>query len=87
MVKVGIRQLKEHASDLLRRVRERNEIITITHRGRAVARLVPVTDEDSEKAEARTIWAGMDELAQEIDVHWPEGVSAVDAVHEQRREI
>ena len=43
MVSVGIRELRQGASDLLRRV-ERGETIEITDRGRPVAMLVPPPD-------------------------------------------
>jgi len=39
---------------------------------------MPVT-----KQEER-IWSEIDELAEEIGKHWPEGVSVVDAVREHR---
>ena len=51
------------------------------------AKLAPVEDADSQRAEALRVWAEMDELAQEIGAHWPKGVSAVEAVEEQRREL
>jgi len=87
MVEVGIRELKQRASHILRQVREKKETITITYRGRPVARLVPVEDMESKRAEALAVWAKMDDLAREIGAHWPEGVSAVEAVREQRREL
>ena len=87
MEEVGIRELKQRASNILRRVREKKETITITHRGRPVARLVPIVDAAQQKAAARGVWAEMDELAQEIGAHWPSGLSAAEAVQEQRREL
>lgn len=87
MIEVGIRELKQRTSHILRQVREKKETITVTHRGRAVARIVPVEDAESKRAEALAVWAEMDELAREIGAHWPEGVSAVEAVREQRREL
>jgi prevent-host-death family protein len=43
MTSVGIRELRQRASELLRLV-EQGETIEITDRGRAVARLVPVPE-------------------------------------------
>ena len=37
--------------------------------------------------EWKKIWAEMDELASEISKKWPKGVSAVEAVREQRRNL
>jgi prevent-host-death family protein len=42
MIVVGIRELKQHASELVRRVWEGGQEITITYHGKVVARLVPV---------------------------------------------
>ena len=87
MVEVGVRELKRRASHILRQVREKKETFIITYRGRPVARLVPAEDMESKKAEALAVLAEIDELAREIGAHWPEGVSAVEAVREQRREL
>lgn len=87
MTEIGIRQLKQQASELVRRVSEGKEIITITNRGNAVARLVPVEDAESKRVHAEAVWVGMDEIALEIDASWPKEVSAVEAVKERRREF
>ncbi|HZA22419.1 MAG TPA: type II toxin-antitoxin system prevent-host-death family antitoxin, partial [Dehalococcoidia bacterium] len=54
---MGIRELKQQASEILRRVREKKEIITITYRGKAVAKLVPVESLEDKRAEAAAVWA------------------------------
>ncbi len=43
MVSVGVRELRQRASELLRRV-EAGETIEITDRGRPVARIVPTAE-------------------------------------------
>lgn len=88
MSSVGVRELKARTSEILRRVREQDEVVEITYRGRVVARIVPAERRrgpDPEELEA--IWAERDRLAEEIAKHWPEGVSAVDAIREDRREL
>jgi prevent-host-death family protein len=84
MSTVGIRELKEQASKLIRRVRERGDVIEITYRGKVVALLVParrpVRPEDEDRE-----WRQIDRLAAEIGARWPAGISAVDAVTEGRR--
>jgi prevent-host-death family protein len=42
--RIGVRELRQHASQHLRRV-ARGESLDVTDRGRVVARLVPVTDD------------------------------------------
>ena len=83
---VGVRELKQRASELVRLVREEGEEIDVTLRGEVVARLVPV----KRKLTPEQIQALMDEMdkaASEISLYWPEGVSAVEAVREERREL
>lgn len=87
MVAVGIRELKERTSEVVRRVREQGESIDVTYRGRIVARLVPAGDQGVEAAQWDAIWAERTRLIKDIGAHWPEGVSAVDAVREQRRDL
>lgn len=88
---VGVRELKEHTSEILRRVREGRETIEITYRGKVVARLVPVTPAEypgrSDPSETAATWASIDELAEKISARWPEGLSAADAVSQDRREL
>jgi len=38
---IGILELREHASEVIRRVREERPTYDVTHRGKVVARLVP----------------------------------------------
>ena len=84
---IGIRDLKQNASAIIRRVRENREAFTITHRGKVVARVVPVEDPEESRARTEEILAEMDELAKRIGEGWPPGVSAAEAVKEQRREL
>jgi prevent-host-death family protein len=83
---IGIRELKEQASEVLRRVREEGDVYEITYHGRVVARLVPVAQprEPGSRDEFLESW---DQLGESISRAWPEGVSAVDAVREGRREL
>ena len=87
MAEVGVRELKQRASEIIRQVREERATYTITYRGRVVARLVPEEDEETRRQRALAVLAKMDRLAKEIGKHWPPGVSAVDAVREVRREL
>jgi len=82
---IGIRELKERTSEVLRRVREEKATYTVTFRGEAVAQITPVEDKRMSQEEIDRWIAEADELAEEIGKHWPKGVSAVDAVREQRR--
>jgi prevent-host-death family protein len=87
MISVGVRELREDLSKLLQRVREEGETIEITVRGEPVARVVPLKRQGRSPEEVAKQFKDLDELIAEISAHWPEGVSAVDAVREQRREL
>jgi prevent-host-death family protein len=80
---VGVRELKEHTSEILKVVIEEGESLELTLRGRPVARIVPIEKTDREKVE-REFWEHTRELQRRIAEKWPQGVSAVDAVREGR---
>ncbi|MFW6195546.1 MAG: type II toxin-antitoxin system Phd/YefM family antitoxin [Chloroflexota bacterium] len=87
MREVGVRELKEKASDILRSVREDRETVAITYRGRVVARLAPAEEPDDDAdVEFDRVWAEMDRVAEEIGKRWPRNVTAEEAVREQRRD-
>ncbi len=64
MSSVGVRELKEHASEIVRRVREDGETIDITYRGEIVATISPTRtlppDQD------RAFWEEQRRLVREI---------------------
>ena len=83
MLTVGIRELKQHTSKLIRKVRQEGSQIQVTYRGEVVALLVPV--KRAAPQESSQAWADIDQLAAEIGRRWPAGVSAQEAVSEGRR--
>jgi prevent-host-death family protein len=87
MSEVGIRELKTHASEIVRRVREQGEVVDITFHGEVVARLVPVRPPIPTPEEVAALLTDLDQLAAEVSAAWPEGVSAVDAVRDVRRDL
>lgn len=88
MKTLGVRELKERISEMLHLVQEKGEIIEVTNRGEVVALLVPAhKPQQPAEQPGGAIWTNFDRLADEIGVRWPEGVSAVDAVRDVRREL
>lgn len=83
MVTVGIPELKQQASELVRMVRETGKEVQVTYHGEVVALLIPVRR--TQKKDAAKAWARLDNLAAEIGARWPRGASAGDAVSETRR--
>jgi prevent-host-death family protein len=58
MLTVGIRELKQQASELIRKVREDGAEVQITYHGKVVALLVPVAERDQTELEAKA-WTDM----------------------------
>jgi prevent-host-death family protein len=83
MVTVGIRELKQQASELVRMVRETGSEVQVTYHGQVVALLIPA--KRASKKGDKTAWAKLDNLAAQIGARWPKGVSAARAVSESRR--
>lgn len=84
---VGVRELRQHATEIVRQVRVKRASVQITFRGKVVAQLVPVQESVPTPKETAAVWTDLDQLAVEIGEHWPAKVSAVNAVREGRREL
>lgn len=82
MVTVGVRELKQRASELIRQVREEGQEIQVTYHGEVVALVVPVKTSPQNKG--KVAWDQLDVLAAEIGARWPSDVSSVEAVVEGR---
>ncbi|MGH8901803.1 MAG: type II toxin-antitoxin system Phd/YefM family antitoxin [Egibacteraceae bacterium] len=85
-MEVGIRELRDHLSQYLDRVRDGNELV-VTDRGRAVARLVPVS---GERTFDRLVSEGLIEPAPVPQRHRPQRrvtsqATVSDLVADQRR--
>ena len=78
---LGIRELKNRASEIVRAVRESGAEYVITLHGKPVARLVPLAPEEA----SQEAWAELDRLAQEIAADWQSERSALELLDEARR--
>lgn len=87
MITVGIRELKQQTSKILRHVREEGKTIDITYHGEVVARLVPVHPAAPTVENMAAVLTDLEQLATEISAQWPEGVSALQAVQDVRRDL
>jgi prevent-host-death family protein len=85
---IGVRELKNHASRVLRAVREEMSEYVVTLRGEPVAVLRPLTEEEVQRlrqAETDGALADMKALAQEVAAAWTSDQSGVELIAEQRR--
>lgn len=81
MTKVGIRELKNRTSEIVRKVREERAEYVITYRGQPVARIVPVVaEEENERALQE-----LERLGQEVSAQWKSEKSAVELLTQMRR--
>jgi prevent-host-death family protein len=85
---VGVRELKNHTSRVIRAVREEMSEYVVTLRGEPVAVLRPLDEEERRRLQQTEIdetLAEMRSLAQEVASAWTSEKSAVELVAEQRR--
>ncbi len=87
MVTIDVRELEEHAAEVVRQVKS-GETVQLVEDGRKVATITPVQPQRPySEEEGRAFLAELERMAEEIGKYWPEGVSAVDAVRDVRREL
>ena len=85
---IGVRELKNHTSRVIRAVREEMSEYVVTLRGEPVAVLRPLTKEEAQRlrqVESDTALAEMKALAQEVASAWTSEKSGVELIAEQRR--
>ena len=84
---VGIRELKRDARAIVRTVRDDKQVIDVTYRGEIVARIIPVERPDERQRRLDEFSKKLAVLRKEVSERWMDGMSAVEAVREQRREL
>lgn len=87
MPTVGVRELKNHATKIVRSVREEHAEYVVTVDGRPVAVLRPYTAADAaaQRAnDAELAIARLREIVADVAGHSLPGVSGVEALREQR---
>jgi prevent-host-death family protein len=86
--KIGVRDLKNRASEIVREVHEQEAEFIVTLRGEPVAVIRPFTEESRREllqAEVDEDLAEIDRLAEKIARAWRSPKSAVELTEEQRR--
>lgn len=86
--KIGIRELKNRASEIVREVRETQATYVVTVRGEPVAELRPVgakTIRKRTQEEVDQVMQEVEELARRISRAWKSPKTAVELIEEQRR--
>jgi len=86
--KIGVRDLKNRASEIVREVHENEQEYIVTLRGEPVAVLRPLperSERERRQDEVDEAMARMEALADEIARAWSSPRSALDLLAEQRR--
>jgi len=96
MLNVGIRELKNQATEILRAVREDNAEYIVTYRGQPIAFLLPL-DDTLKRAQTTPVivrpqpspalLAELEALRQKIGKAWKSNLTAAEAMAEQRRSL
>ena len=81
---IGIRELKAHASDVVRAVKEQRARYVITQRGKPVAAIIPMDAVPTEKSDDE-VWEHLLKLREELGKGWQSEKSAVEILSEMRR--
>ena len=94
MARVGVRELKNRTTEIIRDVRENQAEYVVTYHGRPIAVLLPIDEawlesETRRAAEAATpgddVWAELEAIRQEIGRSWQSEKTGVELISEQRR--
>ena len=89
---IGVRELRERASEVIRRVREEHAEYVITYQGRPVAVLLPLDVTRAEQEMVRASkdavlgsWERYERLAEELRNAWSSDLSTQDLMNAIRR--
>ncbi len=85
MATVGVRELKTHASEIVRQVREAGVSYTVTYRGEPVGLLSPLPTTGGVAEADDSAWAELERLGEEIAHGWQAPVSSTELLSEMRR--
>jgi len=90
MPQIGIRELKIHASEIMRQVRDERTRYIITYRGQPVGVLLPLQEADVEQqllneSPGADPWEELTTLGQEIGAGWQSPQTGAEILAEMRR--
>jgi len=81
---IGIRELKIHASEVVRAVKEKRARYVITQRGVPAALIIPL-DAVVGKPSDDEVWERLMQIGEELSKGWQNEKSAVEILSEMRR--
>ena len=85
MTEIGVRDLKTHASEILRSVREARASYTVTYRGHPVGVLRPLPEPTEPDRDGDEVWAELERLGKEMSRKWKSPLSSTELISQMRR--
>jgi len=90
MPDIGVRELKAHASEIVRELRERRARYVVTYRGRPVGLLMPLEETRQENlaaigGPATAAWEELTRLGEEIGRGWCSPLTSAELLSQMRR--
>lgn len=89
MGRVGVRELKTHASEIIRAVRDDRARYLITYRGRPVGVLLPIDEANPDQLpageEGENAWEELTRLGEEIGRDWSSPLTGAELLSDMRR--
>jgi prevent-host-death family protein len=85
MSDIGVRELKIHASAIIRKVKEKRMRYVVTHRGRPVAAIIPVEEVEPTKDVGSSVWDKLVSLGEQIDQNWQADQNSTEILSNMRR--
>jgi prevent-host-death family protein len=85
MSDIGVRELKIHASEIIRKVKEKRMRYVVTHRGRPVATINPVEEIPLDSEHQASAWDELVSLGQQISQNWQSKQSSTEILSNMRR--
>jgi prevent-host-death family protein len=85
MSDIGVRDLKTHASEIVRKVKEKGARYIVTHRGRPVAAIIPLEEAQAEAEPEGSAWDELVRLGQQISQGWQSEQSSTEILSGMRK--
>lgn len=85
MPDIGIRELKTHASEVVRNVKEKRMRYIVTHRGRPVAAIIPIEETQASSQAKASAWDELVSLGQQIGQGRESPQSSTEILSDMRR--
>jgi len=84
MRRMGVREVKDHWSEVLEQVETKGEVIEVTRHGQPVARLVPIPPSGPVDRDKNGTWTDLNKLAEQLRNQAPHGMTARDIIDDVR---